>query len=192
MQRTIWFILFLCVNVFYIWNEHAYILIYYTIWTFLLETLFFGLFYATSPRLRRLQHHLFETIFAPSIVVFIGFWTMIAPVYMNNDVPKNIVLIFVTHGLNALAMISEMQELTFSCIWKPTLYTIVYNLFLIIYVSSGGRSISGKLPYWYAKYDQSIGWVFAVISTMSVVIVHIISSLYVWPIQQPDSKRCIV
>ena len=74
--------------------------------------------------------------------------------------PENIVMVFVTHGLNMVAAILEKKKVFLKDIWKPILYTTLYNTFLAIYVGGGGRSISGKLPYWYAQYDQPIGWVF--------------------------------
>lgn len=175
MQRTLWFILFVTVLLFELYTEQQYIFIYYTIWTFTLETLYFGLFLFPNS----IQKHLFETIFAPSIVVFVGFWTMIAP--MCSEIPNNMLFVIVTHGLNAIAMVSEMKNISLRSIWKPIAYTIAYNLFLVVYVGAGGRSISGKLPYWYAQYDKPIGWVFAVVSVISVSIVHIVSAIYMWP-----------
>tara|TARA_B110001452_G_C15192822_1_gene414098 strand:+ start:590 stop:1138 length:549 start_codon:yes stop_codon:yes gene_type:complete len=174
------------------WAEKTYILIYYTMWTFILETIFFSLFLIKNKRVQQLQKHIFETIFAPCIVVFVGFWTVIAPVYMNNKIPKNIFFITVTHGFNAIAIVSEIKHIPLKSIWKPITYTVIYNLFLIIYVGIGGRSISGKLPYWYAQYDKPIGWVFAVISVIAVSIVHVIAALYIWPIPNEIPKQYIV
>ena len=144
MQRQLWFILFLTVSLFHIYVEGAFIFIYYTIWTFTLETLFFGLLMFNSPRIVAIRRHLFETIFAPSIVVCVGFWIVIAPIYLQSSKPKNAVLVFVTHGLNAIAMVTETKTLATGAIWKPLAYTFIYNLFLIVYVVAGGRSISGK------------------------------------------------
>jgi len=192
MQRTLWFILFTIVLIFDASAENAYILIYYTMWTFISETIFFSLFLIKNKRIQRLQTHIFETIFAPCIVVFIGFWTVIAPVYMHNQIPNNIFFIGVTHGLNAIAIISEIKHIPLKSIWKPITYTMIYNLFLIIYVGTGGRSISGKLPYWYAQYDKPIGWIFAIISILAVAVVHFVSAIYIWPIRQKPTKQYIV
>lgn len=189
MQRILWFILFSIVLTFDAWTEKAYILIYYTMWTFILETIFFCPIH--NKRIQQIQRHIFEMIFAPCIVVFVGFWTVIAPVYMNNIIPKNIFFITVTHGFNAIAIISEIKQIPLKSIWKPIAYTMTYNLFLIIYVGIGGRSISGKLPYWYAQYDKPIGWVFAIISIVAVSIVHFISAIYIWP-TLPTPKQYIV
>lgn len=192
MHRILWFLLFMIVLLFDLWGEKGYILIYYTMWTFVLETLFFSLFLIKNKRIQQIQKHIFETIFAPCIVVFVGFWTVIAPIYMNNKLPKNIFFICVTHGLNAIAIVSEIKHISLHSIWKPIIYTILYNLFLIIYVGTGGRSISGKLPYWYAQYDKPIGWAFAVVSVVAVSIVHFISAIYIWPIPKESSKQYIV
>lgn len=181
MQRQLWFILFLTVSLFHIYIEGAFIFIYYTIWTFILETLFFGLLVFKSPRIVAIRRHIFETIFAPSIVVCVGFWIVIAPIYLQSSKPKNAVLVFVTHGLNAIAMVTEMKSLTPGVIWKPLVYTFMYNLFLIVYVGAGGRSISGNLPYWYAEYDKPVGWVFFVLAMTAVALVHLISATYIWP-----------
>ena len=195
MQRILWLILFIIVLIFDTWDEKAYILIYYTMWTFILETIFFSLFLIKNKRIQKTQKHLFETIFAPCIVVFIGFWTVIAPeawAAVNNKIPKNIFFIAVTHGLNAIAILSEIKHIPLKSIWKPITYTVIYNLFLIVYVGTGGRSISGKLPYWYAQYDKPIGWVFAFISIVAVSIVHFISAIYIWPIPKGTPKQYIL
>jgi len=172
--------------------QKTYVLIYYTMWTFILETIFFSLFIIKNKRIQQIQKQIFETIFAPCIVVFIGFWTVIAPVYMHKKIPKNVFFIAVTHGLNAIAIISEMKHITLKSIWKPVTYTSIYNLFLIVYVGTGRRSISGKLPYWYAQYDKPIGWVFAVISIVAVSIVHVIAAIYIWPTPRESPKQYIV
>tara|TARA_B110000285_G_scaffold235601_1_gene318506 strand:- start:893 stop:1381 length:489 start_codon:yes stop_codon:yes gene_type:complete len=161
-------------------------------WTFILETIFFSLFIIKNKRIQQIQKQIFETIFAPCIVVFVGFWTVIAPVYMHRKIPKNVFFITVTHGLNAIAIVSEMKHIRLKSIWKPITYTIIYNLFLIIYVGTGGRSISGKLPYWYAQYDKPIGWIFAVTSVIAVSIIHFISAIYIWPIPKESTKQYIV
>lgn len=188
MQRYFWFVLFTSVLLFHAIVEHAYILIYYTIWTFLLQTIYFGLLISGIE-----SKHLYDTIFAPSIVVFAGFWLVIAPTYIRSPKPNNGMFVFVTHGLNALAMISESRPLRMKTIWKPVVYTIIYNLFLVVYVGAGGRSISGKLPYWYAQYDRPIGWIFFAIAIIAVSTVHIISATYIWPVKQKYiSKQYIV
>lgn len=176
MRQSFWLILFLSVLAFLTWSEGAFILIYYTIWTFLLETLYFALLLAGIE-----SKHLFDTIFAPTIVVFVGFWLVIAPTYISSPKPNNAMFVLVTHGCNALAMTLEVRSLSIASIWKPVVYTIVYNLFLVVYVGSGGRSVSGRLPYWYAEYDKPIGWVFFAISVLAVAAVHVIASTYVWP-----------
>lgn len=177
-----WCILFLTVLLFHLRAEGAYVFIYYTMWTFTLEIIYFMLL--LTNRLTRIREHLFEIIFAPSIVVCLGFWLVIAPIYLHSSKPKNAVLVFVTHGLNAVAMLTEMKTISMSSIWKPTLYTIVYNLFLVVYAGSGCRSVSGKLPYWYAEYDQPIGWIFFGLAVIAVVLVHVISATYVWPVKR--------
>lgn len=192
MHRILWLILFTIVLMFDVWAEKEYILIYYTMWTFILETIFFCFFLIKNKQLQDIQQHIFETIFAPCIVVFLGFWTIIAPVHMNNKIPPNIFFIIVTHGLNAIAIISEIKHISIRSIWKPVAYTTLYNLFLIIYVGAGGRSISGKLPYWYAQYDKPIGWIFALISITTVAIVHFISAIYIWPMPKQSTKQYIV
>lgn len=188
MKKYFWFILFLCVLLFDIWSENTFILIYYTMWTFILETLYFGLLiYGIDSK------HLFETIFAPSIVVCVGFWLVIAPAYIHSPKPNNAMFVIVTHGFNALAMVTQNKRLSTKSIWKPLAYTFVYNLFLVFYVGAGGRSISGRLPYWYAQYDKPIGWVFFAISLIAVSTVHIISSTYIWPEKRAhESKQYIV
>jgi len=188
MKRYFWFILFLSVFAFHAWSEHAYILIYYTMWTFVLEILYFGLLLVGIE-----SKHIFDTILAPSIVVFVGFWLVIAPTYLTSPKPNNAMFVVVTHGFNALAMAAESRPLSTSSIWKPVLYTIVYNLFLVVYVGAGGRSVSGKLPYWYAQYDRAIGWVFFGISVLAVAVVHVVASTYVWPERKTnEAKQYIV
>jgi len=189
MRRYFWFILFLSVLLFYACLEQAYILIYYTMWTFLLETMYFGLTIAGVD-----TSHLYETIFAPTIVVFVGFWMVIAPTYWNSPKPNNAMFVCVTHGFNAIAMVSERKGISPQSVWKPVMYTIVYNLFLVVYVGAGGRSISGKLPYWYARYDEWVGWAFFFIAVAAVTAVHMVAAIYVWPVQTrtKDAKQYIV
>ena len=71
-----------------------------------------------------------------------------------------------------ISMIQQKNKCVFRDIWKPVCYTILYNIFLAVYVGHGGRSISGKLPYWYAQYDKAIGWIFAMLAILSSGIVH--------------------
>ena len=104
---------------------------------------------------------------------FIGFWVIVAPIHFHQQPPENIFLLVVTHGFNMVAVLTEHKAILQADIWKPILYTVVYNLFLAIYVGGGGRSISGKLPYWYAQYDRPIGWVFAALATTAVTVVHL-------------------
>ena len=73
-----------------------------------------------------------------------------------------------------VAVLAEHKPICAKDIWKPILYTVLYNLFLAIYAGAGGRSISGKLPYWYAQYDKPIGWIFAALATTAVATVHFI------------------
>ena len=194
MQRFLWLILFSTVLLFHAYVERAFILIYYTIWTFILEIIFFSLLILekTNQRLINIRKHIFETIFAPSIVVFVGFWITIAPHYLHSSKPKNAMFVFVTHGCNALAMISEIKSIDVGAIWKPISYTIVYNLFLLVYVGAGYRSISGKLPYWYADYDSPIGWIFFCISVIAVGVTHFLSATYIWPTPLKATTQYIV
>jgi len=187
--KYFWFVLFFIVLSFDAYHEKYYIFIYYTIWTFTLETLYFGLKLFVK---KKYTQCLLEIIFAPSIVVCVGFWMLIAPIYLRNTKPKNAVFVFVTHGLNALAMIMEITTVRLNAIWKPILYTVIYNIFLITYVCNGYRSISGKLPYWYAQYDTLVGWLFAFLSIVAVAIVHVISSVYIWPEKKTPLKQYIV
>ena len=186
-------ILFLTVLLFHCRVEGAFIFIYYTIWTSTFETVFFCLLLTKSPRLVNIRQHIFEMIFAPSIVVCFGFWIVIAPVYLQRSKPRNAFLVFVTHGLNAVAMLTEMRTISLSSVWKPVMYTIMYNLFLIVYVGGGGRSVSGKLPYWYAEYDKPVGWIFFCLAVIAVLIVHIVSAIYIWPVKpKRDTTQYIV
>ena len=194
MQRILWLILFSIVLLFDAYLEGYYLLIYYTIWTFILETLFFLCLVLEkyTPRLVSWRKQLFEIIFAPSIVVCVGFWLVIAPRYIHHSKPRNGVLIAVTHGLNAVAMLTEVRGLPHASVWKPVLYTIIYNVFLMLYVGAGGRSMSGNLPYWYAQYNRPMGWIFAFVSVTAVAAVHVTSSLYIWPVKPKSSTQYIV
>jgi len=189
MFPILWFILFLTVLLFHCHSEGGFVFIYYTMWTFSLEIVFFGLLLVKSTSV--IRKHLFEIIFAPAIVVCFGFWIVIAPIYLQSSKPKNAVLVFVTHGCNAIAMLIEMKSISMSSVWKPVLYTIVYNLFLVVYVGSGGRSVSGKLPYWYTEYDKPIGWIFACLAVIAVFIVHVVSAAYIWPVRHHTTQYIV-
>jgi hypothetical protein len=172
-MNELWLILFAVVLLFDWFREQQYIFIYYTIWTFTLETIFFALLVAKKESY---ASKLFPFLFAPSIVVCVGFWVLIAPISISTPHFSNIVLTVVTHGLNMIAMILQPYKIYTKDIWKPILYTSVYNIFLAVYVGAGGRSISGKLPYWYAQYDKPVGWVFAGLSICAVSAVHALIS----------------
>ena len=88
-----------------------------------------------------------------------------------------------------VAVCMEERPVFSKDVWKPILYTLVYNLFLAIYVGLGGRSISGNLPYWYAQYDKPIGWIFGAMATAAVAIVHL---LVVSPEPKESPKQYIV
>lgn len=172
MKHLFWFIFFSIVLIFNFIREQQYILIYYTSWTFILETIYFGLQAFKMPRLSELANRIWPFMYAPAIVVCVGFWIIIAPIHFNQQPPENIFLLVVTHGFNMVAVLTEHKHIWSKDIWKPILYTLVYNLFLAIYTGGGGRSISGKLPYWYAQYDRPIGWIFAALATTAVSVVH--------------------
>ena len=139
MKHVLWFILFFIVIIFNFYREQQYVLIYYTNWTFILETIYFGL----------------------CIII-----------HFTIQKPTNMFLTVVTHGFNMLAMITEGNKIFMKDVWKPVLYTFIYNIFLAIYVGAGGRSISNNLPYWYAQYDIALGWIFFALAISAVVIVH--------------------
>ena len=166
-------ILFLIVLGFNIFREGAYIFIYYTIWTFVSETVYFGLLVTNKKNAAK---KLFPFIYAPSIVVCVGFWVMIAPLSSSTATGTNIVLVLVTHGVNMFAMLLQPYKILQKDAWKPLVYTLAYNLFLAIYVGRGGRSVSGKLPYWYAQYDRPIGWIFGFLAISAATAVHILTS----------------
>lgn len=178
VMNELWFVLFSIVLCFGLIQEQCYIFIYYTFWSFTLEVLYFGLVTLGVGK-DWLQHQLYSILLAPSIVVCLGFWMIIAPTYYWHSPTGNIVMAVTTHGCNMVALLSQTASHTKARdVWKPVLFTTVYQLFLVLYVGSGGRSISGKLPYWYAQYDVSIGWVFAGLAIVSVGLVHISISTY--------------
>ena len=172
-MNEFWFILFSVVLLFDWFREQQFIFIYYTIWTFTLETIFFALLLVKKERY---ASKLFPFIFSSSFVVCVGFWALIAPISISRPHFSNVVLTVVTHGLNMVAMLLQPYKIYKKDIWKPIVYTGIYNVFLAIYVGTGGRSISGKLPYWYAEYDKPIGWVFAGLSILAVSVVHILTT----------------
>ena len=174
MKHLFWFVFFAIVIVFNFIREQQYILIYYTSWTFILETTYFGLQTFKTPQLSEIANRIWPFMYAPAIVVCIGFWIIVAPIHFHQQPPENIFLLVVTHGFNMVAVLTERKIILTKDIWKPIVYTVVYNLFLVIYVGGGGRSISGKLPYWYAQYDKPIGWIFAALATTAVTAVHFI------------------
>jgi hypothetical protein len=141
-------------------------------WTFLLETLFFGLLVVKKEKLA-LQ--ILPFIYAPAIVVCMGFWIIVAPAAATAPI-TNVVLTLVVHGLNMIALLLQPYKMYMEDLWKPIAYTTTYNIFLAIYVGSGGRSISGKLPYWYAHYDTPIGWIFAGLAITAAMAVHVFAS----------------
>ena len=178
VMNELWFVLFSIVLCFGLIQEQCYIFIYYTFWSFTLEVIYFGLVTLGVGK-DWLQHQLYSILLAPSIVVCLGFWMIIAPTYYWHSPAGNVVMAVTTHGCNMVALLSQTASRTKARdVWKPVLFTTVYQLFLVLYVGSGGRSISGKLPYWYAQYDVSIGWVFAGLAIVSVGLVHISISTY--------------
>lgn len=186
MKQHLWTILFSIVFVFYFLREHHYTLIYYTVWTFLLEIAYFV---CKSLQWMDTANTIWPYLFAPAIVVCMGFWIIIAPMQFVKQPPGNMVLIFVTHGLNMVAVLVEKKHVYTQDIWKPIAYTAVYNIFLAVYVGGGGRNINGGLPYWYAQYDKPIGWIFAALAIASTAIVH-----FIMAVQKPQkvSRQCIV
>jgi hypothetical protein len=76
-----------------------------------------------------------------------------------------------------IAMLQQPYKIFSKDLWKPVCYTIVYNIFLAVYVGAGFRSISGRLPYWYAEYDKWSGWIFAFLGIAASGIIHIMFSV---------------
>lgn len=172
-----WLLLFSIVLAFGIVKEQQYIFIYYTIWSFTLEIVYFGLLLFGQK-----TRGLYSIILAPSIVICSGFWIVIAPMIQWSRPNINILMTLVTHGGNMVALLAQKQERIYMHeFWKPALFTTIYNIFLALYVGSGGRSVSGQFPYWYAQYDRPIGWVFALLSIFANVIVHVGVSAYMYP-----------
>ena len=171
MKHHLWTILFGIVLVFYVFREQHFAFVYYTIQTFTLE---FAYFAALTFQQERIANTIWPFLVAPAIVVCVGFWVIIAPMEFSEQPPTNLVIIFVTHGLNMVAVLAERKKVFTNDIWKPILYTSIYNTFLALYVGAGGRSKSGHLPYWFAQYDQPIGWIFAALAIASTGVVHFI------------------
>jgi len=172
-----WWLLFSIVLGFGIVKEQQFIFIYYTIWSFTLEIVYFGLLLFGQK-----TRGLYSIILAPSIVICAGFWIVIAPMVQWSRPNVNILMTLVTHGCNMVALLAQKQERIYMHeFWKPALFTTIYNIFLALYVGSGGRSVSGQLPYWYAQYDRPIGWVFALLAIFANVIVHMGVSAYMYP-----------
>ncbi len=169
--KMLWFILFSIVLLYNIIREKQYLFIFYTQWTFTMETIYFGL--RTFNR-DTLADKIWPYLFAPAAVVCIGFWTVIAPIHLfaPDRGHHNLFMLSVTHGCNFIAVLYEQRPILSKDIYKPVLYTTVYNFFLAIYVGAGGRTISGQLPYWYTQYDSPIGWAFAALTIAAVAIVH--------------------
>ena len=172
-MNELWFILFSVVLFFDFLREGTFTLIYYTMWTFTLETVFFALLVAKKDKI---AIQLLPFIYAPAIVVCIGFWIIVAPAAATAPI-TNVVLTLVVHGLNMVALVLQPDQVYMTDLWKPIAYTSLYNIFLAMYVGSGGRSLSGKLPYWYAQYDNSIGWIFAGLAVTAAMTVHIFVSV---------------
>lgn len=186
MNHHLWTILFTIVLAFYAYREKQYILIYYTIWTFIVEWMYFV---SKSLKLYEVANMIWPYLVAPAIVVCVGFWAIVAPMQFQYQPPSNMFLIFVTHGLNMVAVIAEKKKVFNKDIWKPMMYTAVYNFFLAIYVGGGGRSITGELPYWYTQYDRPIGWIFAALAIAASGVVHFIMAV---PEPRKDIKQYIV
>lgn len=191
MYRLTWFILFVLTLAYNIYLEQWYVFIYYTTWTFVVEIILFAclLLEDYSTHFKRLANFLFPVVFAPTILVALGFWVLIAPT-LSNKISYDFVRIFITHGLNVLAAYTVRRPVTVQDIWKPLAYTMSYNIFLVTYVLLGGRSISGKLPYWYCEYDSYLGWLFVSLSLAAVALIHM--WLEKKPLEQTTPKQCSV
>ena len=181
--------MFSIVFIYNVLRERQFLLIYYTVWTFILETVYFGLRSANRTIAHKWANKIWPFLFAPAVVVCLGFWIAVAPVLFQTRNSDNLVSLFITHGMNMIAVCMEERPVFSKDVWKPILYTLVYNLFLAIYVGLGGRSISGNLPYWYAQYDKPIGWIFGAMATAAVAIVHL---LVVSPEPKESPKQYIV
>ena len=187
MVRVCWFALFVLCLAYKVSLEQWFVFTYYTYWTLTLEIVLFALW--LTPEWSYMADALFPTVLAPSLLVAIGFWVLIAP--FEEWTPEGLFEALVPHGLNAVAMCNEMRPMARSDVWKPVLYTMIYNMFLCAYVVSGGRSVSGKLPYWYAQYDSYLGWLFTILAMSSVALIHL-SFAIAYPVPPESSKQCIV
>lgn len=170
-SKHLWFILFSIVLTYNIIRERQYLFIFYTQWTFTIETIYFGL---RTFGANTLADRIWPYLVAPATVVCMGFWTVIAPIHLfsPNRGHHNLFMLSVTHGCNLIAVICEQRPVWSREIYKPVMYTVLYNFFLAIYVGAGGRTISGQLPYWYTQYDSPIGWAFAALTIAAVAVVH--------------------
>ena len=107
MRHHFWTVLFGIVFIFSAIREHQFVLIYYTVWTFILELVYF---LCKSLNLSSIADILWPFLLAPSIVVCVGFWIIVAPMQFMHHPPENIVMVFVTHGLNMVAAILEKKK----------------------------------------------------------------------------------
>tara|TARA_B100001059_G_scaffold141023_1_gene141120 strand:- start:1059 stop:1619 length:561 start_codon:yes stop_codon:yes gene_type:complete len=186
-MRVFWFTLFVLFLAYKVSLEQLFIFQYYTYWTLTFEIVLFALW--LTPEWSDTASAFFPIVFAPSLLVAIGFWVLIAP--LEERTFEGLLEALVPHGLNAVAMCIEMRPMSRSDVWKPVLYTLIYNVFLYMYVTLGGRSVSGKLPYWYAQYDSYLGWLFAILAMSSVALIHL-SFAMAYPVPPESSKQCIV
>ena len=189
MFRVFWFALFVLALAFDVQYEGAYIFVYYTMWTLMLETIYFGCLLSTSKRCQQISDALFPILMGPTLLVALGFWLLIAP-FAETSLRRFLYTIIV-HGLNALAMCTEIRPIDKRDVWKPVLYTITYHVFFITYVMHGGRDVKGKLPYWFAQYDTFLGWAIAAFAICCSGLVHMLLG-FVYPLRQDVSKQCIV
>lgn len=192
MYRLFWVILFMLTLAYNIYLEQWYVFIYYTTWTFVVEIILFTslLLEDYSTHFKCLANFLFPIVFAPTILVALGFWILIAPT-LSDKISYDFIRIFITHGVNALAMYTVRRPVFIQDMWKPLAYTVSYSVFLVTYVLLGGRSISGKLPYWYCEYDRPVGWLFISLSLVAIALIH------AWiarakPVEQTTTKQCSV
>lgn len=139
MRHHFWTVLFGIVFIFSAIREHQFVLIYYTVWTFILELVYF---LCKSLNLSSIADILWPFLLAPSIVVCVGFWIIVAPMQFMHHPPENIVMVFVTHGLNMVAAILEKKK----SLSKRHLEThSVHNIVQYIF---------GHLRRWWGTIDQ--------------------------------------
>ena len=113
--NQLWFVLFSVVLIFVYVREQKYIFIYYTIWTFILETIFFALLVFKKEYIAK---KIYPVVYSPAIVVCVGFWVIIAPSAKSRAI-TNLVFTIVTHGLNAFALILQPYKIYMTDLWKP-------------------------------------------------------------------------